>query len=591
MFSLIKKQIFTAFIFTAFFLFSFKIVAQNNSFAVNNSKMTQFLRQIDDLYIDTVNFDKLVENGIVEILKELDPHSIYIPKKDVQQMNEPLQGSFDGIGVTFQLIKDTINITEVIVNGPSEKVGLLAGDKIIKVDSLDATGKKINNKWVQTHLRGKKGTKVVVLVKRGKNKTPLEFTIIRDKIPMNSINVAFMVDSVTGYIRLERFAQTSPREFREAIGKLKSEGLKNLIFDLRGNGGGYLDAAFKISDEFIKKDLMIVYTDNFRKTGQSFRATEVGNFENGKLIILVDEGSASASEIVSGAVQDWDRGIIMGRRTFGKGLVQKPIYLLDQSMIRLTISNYYTPTGRCIQKPYNDGLNNYFRELQNRQKHGEFLNADSISFPDSLKYTTPRGRIVYGGGGIMPDIFVPIDTSKYSSFFNEMIRKGAFGEFTMEYMEKHRDELKKKYPTFIDYKNNFNISDKMYDEFMTFVKGKGIADTVAFNFAKKVETFGRTEKKKLDSLFTTLETFERKKEQFEELLTDYLKTSYEEAIKLRNLSKVPEFTKEYLKFEIGRTLYSYGQAYEIFLLSDDTFLQAYKAIKDDSLFKKYNVDL
>jgi carboxyl-terminal processing protease len=408
---------------------------------------------------------------------------------------------------------------------------------------------------------------------------------------MNSINVAFMVDSVTGYIRLERFAQTSPREFREAIGKLKSEGLKNLIFDLRGNGGGYLDAAFKISDEFIKKDLMIVYTDNFRKTGQSFRATEVGNFENGKLIILVDEGSASASEIVSGAVQDWDRGIIMGRRTFGKGLVQKPIYLLDQSMIRLTISNYYTPTGRCIQKPYNDGLNNYFRELQNRQKHGEFLNADSISFPDSLKYTTPRGRIVYGGGGIMPDIFVPIDTSKYSSFFNEMIRKGAFGEFTMEYMEKHRDELKKEYPTFIDYKNNFNISDKMYDEFMTFVKGKGIADTVAFNFAKKVETFGRTEKKKLDSLFTTLETFERKKEQFEELLTDYLKTSYEEAIKLRNLSKVPEFTKEYLKFEIGRTLYSYGQAYEIFLLSDDTFLQAYKAIKDDSLFKKYNVDL
>lgn len=591
MFSLIKKQLIASFIFTIVFSFSLKLVAQNGNFAINNSKINQFLKQLDEIYIDTVNFDKLVENGIVEMLKELDPHSIYIPQKEVQQMNEPLQGSFDGIGVTFQLIKDTINITEVIVNGPSEKVGILAGDKIIKVDSLEATGKKINNKWVQTHLRGKKGTKVIILVKRGKNKEPLAFTIIRDKIPMNSINVAFMIDDETGYIRLERFAQTSPAEFTEAIKKLKKEGLKNLIFDLRGNGGGYLDAAFRISDEFIKKDLMIVYTDNFRKTGQSFRATEIGNFENGKLIILVDEGSASASEIVSGAVQDWDRGIIMGRRTFGKGLVQKPIYLLDQSMMRLTISHYYTPTGRCIQKPYNDGLNNYFKELQNRQKHGEFLNADSISFPDSLKYSTPRGRIVYGGGGIMPDIFIPVDTSKYSSFFNEMIRKGVFGEFTMELMEQNREEFKTKYPTFNDYKNNFNISEEMYNKFMDFVKEKGITDTVAFNFAKRVENFGRAEKDKLDSLFVTLETFELKKEQFEELLTDYLKTSYEETMKLRNLSKVPDFTKEFLKFEIARTLYSYGQAYEIFLLSDDTFLQAYKAMKDDNLFKKYNVDL
>ena len=369
-------------------------LAQNSTYQVNYNKMNQLMRAINELYVDTVNFDVIVENATIEMLKELDPHSVYIPVKEVQQANEPLQGAFDGIGVTFQIIKDTINVMEVIVGGPSDKVGLMAGDKIIKVDTSNSFGKEINNHWVMTNLRGKKGTKVELLVKRGKNEDPLSFTIIRDKIPMNSINVVFMVDKTTGYIRLERFAQTSKQEFTEALHSLQLQGMKNLIFDLRGNGGGYLNVAFEIADEFIEKNKIIVYTENSKKEGDTFRSTSAGDFEKGKLIILVDEGSASASEIVSGAVQDWDRGLVLGRRTFGKGLVQKPLYLADKSQVRLTISKYYTPTGRCIQKPYNDGLDSYYNDLNYRSEHGEFFSADSISFPDSLKYKTPNGRVV-----------------------------------------------------------------------------------------------------------------------------------------------------------------------------------------------------
>ena len=577
-------------------LFSINVClwAQNPSYPLNNSKMSHLLKQINDLYVDTVDFDKLVEKGTVEILKELDPHSIYIPKKEVQATNEPLDGNFDGIGVTFQLIKDTINVMEVLVGGPSEKVGLLPGDKIIKVDTSDACGKKISNKWVQQHLRGKKGTKVSILVKRGRSKEPLEFTIVRDKIPMNSINVHFMIDEENGYIRLERFARTSPDEFSKALKDLQAQGMKNLIFDLRGNGGGYLDVAFRIVDEFIKGGKMIVYTDNFRKTGEKFLSSARGDFENGRLVVLVDEGSASASEIVSGAIQDWDRGLIMGRRTFGKGLVQKPIYMPDQSMIRLTISHYYTPTGRCIQKPYNDGLDSYFNDLRNRQKHGEYLTADSISFPDSLKYTTPKGRVVYGGGGIMPDIFIPIDTTKYSTLYNEVLRKGVFGNFTMQYLEDHRKEMKEKYPTMADYKANFEITDKFYKEFMDFAAKEGVKDSVTFDFAKNLEAFAKKEKTTLDSLYANINTTKNASEkdyhEMATMLTEYINKNYQETVKLRNESKAPIFIKEYLKFEIARTLYSYGQAYEIFLQSDDAFLQAYEVIRDEKYFKKHKID-
>lgn len=563
--------------------------AQNPSYQQNAGKMQQMLQAINGMYVDTVNFMPLVEKGIVEMLKELDPHSVYIPKKDVQQTNEPLEGKFDGIGVTFQLIKDTINVMEVIPDGPSDKVGLRAGDKILKVDTAIACGKHVNNKWVQNHLRGVKGTKVVVGIKRGRNPELLEFTITRDKIPMNSVNVSFMVNEHTGYIKLDRFAMTSPNEVHTALTKLNARGMKNLILDLRGNGGGYLDVAFQISDIFLGADQMIVYTDNFRKTGQQFLSTGKGEFQKGKLIVLVDEGSASASEIVSGCIQDWDRGLVIGRRTFGKGLVQKPLYLNDQSMVRLTISHYYTPTGRCIQKPYNDGLESYFNDLNNRSKHGEFLTADSIKFPDSLKYTTPRGRTVYGGGGIMPDIFIPLDTSKYSTFYNELARKGIFGSFTMDYMESHRNEMKAKYPDFEAYKNNFEISDELYADFIKYAKKEGVSDSVKFVFSSYLQGFLKENKGKLDSLYHSSNDFEKQAD-FDKMLTEYISKQSAEALRLKNLNKAPEYIKEYLKFEIARTLFSYGEAYEVFLTSDDTFQQAVKIMNDNKIFKKFKVN-
>ena len=575
-------------ILTFIILSNTELLAQNPSFSHNNTKINQVLRSINEMYVDTVNFNSLVENGVIEMLKDLDPHSIYIPQKEVQQMNEPLQGAFDGIGVTFQLIKDTINIMEVLIGGPSEKVGLMAGDKIIKVDTSNATGKTINNKWVQNHLRGVKGSKVRIFVKRGRQTEPLEFTITRDKIPMNSINVSFMVDNQTGYIRLERFAQTSPEEFQTAMTKLKARGMKNLIFDLRGNGGGYLDVAFKISDEFIKDKQMIVFTDNFRNEKQEFLATEAGSFEKGKLIILVDENSASASEIVSGAVQDWDRGLIMGRRTFGKGLVQKPLSLVDKSQIRLTTSFYYTPTGRCIQKPYHDGLEKYYQDLNNRYKHGEYLTADSISFPDSLKYYTPNKRLVYGGGGIMPDIFVPYDTTKYSSIYNELIRKGVFGGFTLDYMDAHREELKNRYPTIEDYKNNFEVSDELYGQLMAYARKEGVKDTLPLNFSSRLSGFVKDKKKEIDSLYTTMDDI-TKNDDFEKMMIQYIQDSYNEALRSRNEEKSPIFIKEYLKFEIARNMFTFGEAYQVFLISDETFQQAIGLIQDDKTFKKFKV--
>ncbi|HPE40984.1 MAG TPA: S41 family peptidase [Bacteroidales bacterium] len=576
------------FVLALFVFFCGLTQAQNNTYQINYNKMNQLLRAINDLYVDTVNFDAIVENATVEMLKELDPHTVYIPAKEVQQANEPLQGAFDGIGVTFQIIKDTINVMEVIIGGPSDKVGLMAGDKIIKVDSLTSFGKEINNQWVMKHLRGKKGTKVELHVKRNRNEEPLTFTIVRDKIPMNSINVYFMVDKSTGYIRLERFAATSKKEFSDALRELQSKGLKNLIFDLRGNGGGFLTTAFDIADEFIDKDKIIVYTDNFRGTGDKFLSTATGDFEKGKLIILVDEGSASASEIVSGAVQDWDRGLVMGRRTFGKGLVQKPLYLADQSQVRLTISRYYTPTGRCIQKPYDDGLDSYLEDLQYRSEHGELFTADSIRFPDSLKYKTPNGRIVYGGGGIMPDIFIPLDTTKYSSLYGEMFRKGIFSGFTLDYMNSYREMLKAQYPTIEDFKTNFKVTDELLTQVMDYAHSEGVKDSVPLLFSRRAELFLKEKGTLLDSIYSDVNTLQSM-EQFQKEFVTFMQNSYNESMNLRNLSKINEFIKEAIMFEFARNLFSYGDAYQIFLMSDETFLKAIQVMNDDKVFKKFKV--
>jgi carboxyl-terminal processing protease len=423
-------------------------------------------------------------------------------------------------------------------------------------------------------LRGRKGT--------------LDFVITRDKIPMNSINVFCMLDKQTGYIRLERFAQKSNQEFVEAITKLKARGMENLIFDLRGNGGGYLNTAFNIADQFIKDDKMIVYTDNIHKNGESYRAFNKGEFEKGKLIILVDEGSASASEIVSGAVQDWDRGLIMGRRTFGKGLVQKPIELVDKSQMRLTISHYYTPTGRCIQKPYSDGLDSYFNDLQTRLRHGEYLTADSIKFPDSLKFKTPQGKIVYGGGGIMPDIFIPLDTSKYSSLYAEFVRKGIVNSFVISYMEENRDKLKQQYPTIEDFKNNFMVSEALYEDLVAYGKKEGVSDSVNFNFSARMSAFVAANKETLDSLYRNLADL-KQTATLDSLMKTFVEKSYHEAEKLRNENRAPEFIKEYLKFEIARNIFSYGEAYQLFLLTDDVCQKALEAMNDDKLFKKFKV--
>ena len=421
---------------------------------------------IEYAYVDSTDQSDLVETAIVEMLKELDPHSAYISKEDIEKVNEPLEGSFEGIGVTFQLFNDTILVVAPVVGGPSDKLGIMAGDKIIKIDGVDAFGDKVDNKYVMDRLRGKKGTKVDVAIKRAGVNKMIDFTITRDKIPLNSIDATYMVSPDVGYIKLTRFSKTSMDEFHESVAELKKNGMKDMILDLRGNSGGYLNVAVDLSDQFLSSGKLIVYTEGLRSAKQDFSATSMGDFEEGRVIILINEGSASASEIVSGAVQDWDRGLVLGRRSFGKGLVQRPFPLPDGSVIRLTTARYHTPTGRCIQRPYEDGVDEYYKELRHRLDNGELVNQDSIKFPDSLKYYTPGGRIVYGGGGVMPDVFVPIDSTRFSEYYTDLVRKGVFNNFTMTYIDKNRTWLLEEFDDLDAFKKGFTVSDEMYSTFL-----------------------------------------------------------------------------------------------------------------------------
>jgi len=430
---------------------------------MNSQKLATTLYLIENFYVDTANIDKVTEDAIVAALKELDPHSAYISKKDVEKANEPLVGSFEGIGVTFQLIRDTITVISPTAGGPSEKVGIMAGDQIIKIDGEDAFGKKVDNEYVAKHLRGKKGSKVTVSVKRGNDKELLDFEIIRDKIPLNSINAAYMLDNHVGYIKLDRFAQESTAEFKEALAKLQAQGMESLIFDLRGNTGGYLNTAIELVDQFITENKLIVFTEGINSPRQEWRSSKSGLYTIGKLIVLIDEGSASASEIFSGAMQDHDRGVVIGRRSFGKGLVQRPFNLPDGSQIRLTTSRYHTPSGRCIQRPYENGVEDYAKEMTKRLEHGEYFHADSIHFPDSLKYKTDGGRTVYGGGGIMPDIFIPVDTSFNSKLYTNLVRKGALNRFTTDHALKHRDDIKAEYSDFKNFNKKFEVGQDLVE--------------------------------------------------------------------------------------------------------------------------------
>ena len=434
--------------------------------SVDARKLQLALFAISNLYVDSTSETKLVEDAIVGMLEKLDPHSTYMDPEETKEMTEPLQGNFDGIGIQFNMLTDTVYVIQVIPGGPSEKVGLMAGDRIVEVDDTLIAGVKMKTTEVMKRLRGPKGTEVRVKVKRGENPDLMEFRIIRGKIPMYSLDAAYMADKHTGYIKLNRFAASSANEFREALEKLRKEGMKQLILDLQGNGGGYLNIAIELADEFLEKQRLIVYTKGSKQPREEAHSTARGQFQEGRLVILVDESSASASEIVTGAVQDWDRGVVIGRRTFGKGLVQKPIPLPDGSMIRLTVSRYYTPTGRCIQKPYEQGnLDAYHHDLIDRYNRGELMTADSIHFPDSMKYQTlVTHRTVYGGGGIMPDVFIPVDTTRYTDYHRKLVASGIVNRVAMNYIDRHRAELKAAYPTFAAYKQSFVVDESFLQE-------------------------------------------------------------------------------------------------------------------------------
>ena len=440
-----------------------------NIFAQNEKKRIALPEQLNKLmltesmitrfYVDTVNEVKMVEEGIKSMLKQLDPHSTYSDPKEVKSLMESMQGNFDGIGVQFNMVDDTLVIIQPTANGPSEKAGILAGDRIITVNDTVIAGVKMNRYDIMRRLRGKKGTKVhIEIMRRGVNRL-IPFNITRDKISTTTIDAAYMLDKRTGYIRISSFGQKTHEEFITKLDSLQKQGMKDLVLDLQSNGGGLLQASVDIANEFLNKNELILYTQGRVFPRYDYLAKGGGRFNKGRVAVLIDENTASAAEILSGAIQDWDRGIIVGRRSFGKGLVQRPFDLPDGSMIRLTIARYYTPAGRNIQKPYGDSIR-YGEDLLQRYNNGELTSKDSIHFPDSLKVFTKRlQRPVYGGGGIMPDYFVSLDTTKYTRYHRDLARKGTIIQTTLRYLDDKRAEIKKKYPTFEDYKKDFEIDN------------------------------------------------------------------------------------------------------------------------------------
>ncbi|MCK9204056.1 MAG: S41 family peptidase [Bacteroidales bacterium] len=487
-------------------------------------------------YVDTINEGKLVENAIIETLKELDPHSMYISKKDVQKANEPLEGNFDGIGVQFEILQDTITVVHPVPGGPSDKLGIMSGDKIIKIEGEIVTGKKITSQFVLDHLRGKRGTKVTVSIYRKGKKDLMDFTIVRDKIPINSVDAVYMIKPGVGYINLNKFAQNSIQEFTDGVKKLRSEGMKSLILDLRNNSGGYMGTAIELSDEFLNAGKLIVYTEGVRSQREDYLSTSKGLFETGKLVIMINENSASASEIVSGAIQDWDRGLIVGRRSFGKGLVQRPFQLPDSSQMRLTTARYYNPSGKCIQKSYAEGVDKYYDDFKNRVKHGELIHPDSIKFPDSLKYYTSRKRVVYGGGGIMPDVFVPWDSTIISDYYLDLRRKNVINSFVGQYVDKNRKLFQKSFPLFTTFDKGFQTDDAFMNDFFAYAEKEGV---------KKDE---------------------------------------------KGYSASENLIKSQLKGLIAQKLWDMTEMYTVINQFDEEVLKAVEVIEDDALFEKLNID-
>lgn len=511
-------------------LFSLSLFAQPGASA---QKLATFINIVEQTYVDTVNSNLLVEEAINSMLADLDPHSVYISKKDLQKMNEPLEGKFEGVGIQFNILRDTILVVSPISGGPSEKLGIRAGDKIVKIDNELVAGVGYKNNDVMKSLRGEKGTKVNVSIFRRSEAELLDFEITRDKIPIYSVDASYMINEETGYIKVSRFAAKTVDEFKDGLDSLQGKGLENLILDLRGNSGGYLNTAINLADQFLEEDKLVVYTEGRTSPKQQTFSTKKGDFEKGKLIVLIDEGSASASEIVSGAIQDWDRGLVIGRRSFGKGLVQKPYSLPDGSAVRLTISRYYTPSGRCIQKPYEDGnKKDYYRgDMEERMENGEFYSADSIKLDENLKFSTNNGRVVYGGGGILPDIFVPLDTTGSSKYLSKLIRKGVFYEYTLTLMDSKRDEFLETYPSITTFRSTFNMNETLLEGLLEFADKKEI---------ERVAEDLEISKTRIENIFTA---------------------------------------------QIARTLYGTGAYYEIINNDDPTIIAALQAIEENT-FKK-----
>jgi carboxyl-terminal processing protease len=438
------------------------------------SLFQEVLMRINRDYVDKPDTKKLTQAAIEGMLKELDPHSSFIPAEEVKRSNEELEGNFEGIGVEFNILNDTIIVVSPISGGPSEQLGIRAGDRIVKIDGKKVAGVGFKNENVFKSLRGPKGSKVMVSIYRPGNPKLIDFNITRDKIPIYSVDAAYMAAQGVGYIKINRFGATTTQEFDEAYAKLQQQGMQNLMIDLRGNPGGYLKTALDLVEKFVPRGKMMLYTQGRARDKDVYLSRGSSSFK-GKIAILIDEGSASASEITSGALQDWDRALIVGRRSFGKGLVQEPFQLSDGSQLRLTVARYYTPSGRCIQKSYKNGIEDYYEDFARRYKSGELESKDSIKVIDSLKYYTLQSkRLVYGGGGIVPDVFVPLDTSENSPYLQKVINKGTINQFVISYLDKNRESFRSRYKDFSSYNKEFSVDNKTMDEFLKFAEKDGV---------------------------------------------------------------------------------------------------------------------
>lgn len=528
--------------------------AQSNSFEKQLHKLVYAESAIMQMYVDTVNTQKLTEDAITGMLKELDPHSTYTPAKDVESLNEHLNGSFDGIGVQFNMDEDTLVVIQPVSNGPSEKVGIIAGDRIVSVNDTSIAGVKMSKENIMKRLRGPKGTVVTLGIVRKGIKDKLTFKVTRDKIPVYTVDAAYMIDPTTGYVRISSFGATTNQEFIKAATSLLSQGMKDIVIDLQGNGGGYLQAAVDLADEFLDNNEMIVYTDG-RTTGRHEYRARKGKINVNKIVVLVDGYTASAAEILSGALQDNDRAVIVGRRTFAKGLVQRPIDLPDGSLIRLTIAHYYSPVGRCFQKPYVKGdKKKYDMDMLDRLNSGELMHVDSIRFPDSLKFKTIGGRTVYGGGGIMPDVYVPLDTTRYTSLHRELVAKGCVNSTVLKWLNNHRQKLEKAYKV-DDYRKararmadnkTYNPAD-LRDGFKMFLNDFTVGDDIIDMMKKKAN----------------------------EAKIEYNDSTLQAAKPLLLIQ---------MKALIARDLWDMSEYLEIINQTNEVYMEGLKALKDDNAF-------